>query len=330
MTLDGAQELARYRIGVTGAGGFVGLALCSRLASLGVAVVGLEADPRRAAAVRGAGAEPRVVDITDADATTRGLSDCDLVVHTAALVSDTGPMRDFISVNVRGTRNVLDAAARANARRVVHVSSVAVWGYEFRGELDDDAAPRACGAPYIDTKGASDQMALRAGAVVVRPGDVYGPGSVPWALRPLGALRRRLLFVPRDGGGWITPVYVEDLIDCLVLTLSHPDADGAFTAWDGHAVRASEFFGFYARMLGRAGVPSLPLPLLRVGAAAHELVAQMRGTAPAVTRQALTYVSRRALFPNERARQVLGWRPHTSLAQGMADTEQWFRAHELL
>ncbi len=330
MTLDGSQELERYRIGVTGAGGFVGLALCSRLASRGIAVVGLEADPRRAAAVRGAGAEPRNLDITDAHATTRGLSDCDLVVHTAALVSDTGAMSDFISVNVRGTRNVLDAAEQAGARRVVHVSSVAVWGYEFRSELDAAASPRHCGAPYIDTKGASDQMALRAGAVVVRPGDVYGPGSVPWALRPLQALRGRRLFVPRDGGGWITPVYIEDLVDCLVLALSHPDAVGAFTVWDGHAVRASEFFGFYARMLGRSRVPSLPLALLRAGAAAQELGAHMRGTAPVVTRQALTYVSRRALFPNERARRVLGWRAQTSLAQGMDNTEHWFRAQKLL
>jgi len=330
MTLDRAQELEGYRIGVTGAGGFIGLALCSRLVSLGAAVVGLESDQRRAAAVHGTGAEPRALDITDADAATRGLSDCPLVVHTAALVSEGGRMSDFIRVNVRGTRNVLEAARRADARRVVHISSVAVWGYEFPNELDAGASPRPCGAPYIDTKGASDQMALRAGAVVVRPGDVYGPGSVPWAIRPLQALRRGLLFVPRDGGGWMTPVYVQDLVDCLVLALRHPDAKGAFTAWDGHAVRASEFFAFYARMLGRPSVPSLPRPLLRLGAAAQELAGQMTRTTPAVSRQALTYVSRRALFPNDRARRVLGWRPRTSLAEGMADTERWFRAQGML
>ncbi len=330
MTLDRGRELAGRRIGVTGAGGFVGLALCARLVSLGAAVVGLEWDPRRTAAVRDAGAEPRLVDVTDAAATAEGLSDCALVVHTAALVSDSGPMSDFIHVNVTGTRNVLDAARQAGARRVVHVSSVAVWGYEFAGELGAGASPRPCGAPYIDTKGASDQMALRAGAVVVRPGDVYGPGSVPWAIRPLQALRRGLLFMPRGGGGWMAPVYVEDLVDCLVLALAHPDAKGAFTVWDGHAVRASEFFAFYAQMLGRASVPSLPLALLRLGAAAEELFAHMSGTAPAVSRQALTYVSRRALFPNDRARRVLGWQPQTNLAEGMADTERWFRAQGML
>ena len=54
------------------------------------------------------------------------------MVHAAARVSDWGPMSDFVRVNVGGTKNVLDAAARAGATQVVHVSSVAIWGYEHR------------------------------------------------------------------------------------------------------------------------------------------------------------------------------------------------------
>ena len=147
------------------------------------------------------------------------LEGADGVVHTAALVGDWGALEDFVAVNVRGTRNVLDAAGAA---RVVHVSSVATWGYEFRRDLDEDAPVRACGEPYVDTKAAAHVLALRRGAAVVRPGDVYGPRSVPWTLRPLQALRARTLVLPGRGDGLLTLVYVDDLVDCLVRALTHP------------------------------------------------------------------------------------------------------------
>ena len=85
-------------------------------------------------------------------------------------------------VNVGGTVNVLDAAEAAGAERVVHLSSVVVYGYDDPADQDETAHRRTVGIPYIDTKSASDRLALRRGAVVIRPGDVYGPG--------LGALGR--------------------------------------------------------------------------------------------------------------------------------------------
>ena len=66
--------------------------------------------------------------MTDAGAVGEALADRELVVHTAAIVSDWGAMSDFVAVNVGGTRNVLHAAQRAGIARVVHLSSVAIWG----------------------------------------------------------------------------------------------------------------------------------------------------------------------------------------------------------
>jgi len=252
-------------------------------------------------------------------------------VHTAAIVSDWGPMERFVEVNVRGTRNVLDAARAGGATRVVHLSSVASWGYEFRHDIGEDAEPRACGVPYVDTKAASESLALGRGAAVVRPGDVYGPGSIPWAVRPLEAMRAGRFRLPGRGEGLITPVYVDDLVDCVVRALAHPAAAGqAFTAWDGHAVTAAEFFGHYARMLGRDGVPNMPLALARAAAAGDELLARLRGRPPTLSRAALMFISRRAAYPNARAREVLGWTPAVSLAEGMRRTEAWFREAGML
>jgi nucleoside-diphosphate-sugar epimerase len=190
------------------------------------------------------------------------------------------------------------------------IASVAGWGYEFARPLAEDSPPRPCGIPYIDTKGATETLALRRGATVIRPGDVYGRGSVPWVVRPLEMMRSGRFFLPAPGDGLITPVYVDDLVDAIVRALREPRAAGrAYTVWDGQAVTAREFFGFHARSLGHDRVRVLPAPLLR-------LAARAAGAGPA----AVTFMQRRAVFPNARAREELGWEPRVSLAEGMART----------
>ena len=326
------MNLAGARAAVTGGGGFIGSRLCERLAREGCEVAALDVDPSAAERARRAGAEFRPCDVTDPAATRAALAGRDLVVHTAAMVSDWGPLEDYVRVNVGGTRNVLDAAEEEGVTRVVHLSSVTVWGYDLRADVDDDAEPRSCGWAYADTKAASDVLARRRGAVVIRPGDVYGPGSVPWTLRPVASIAARRLALPRGEGGTVTPVYVDDLVDAIVRAATAGDgAEGrGFCVWSGHRVSAREFFGHYARMLGRDGVPSLPAPLVGAAVAAQESVARLTGRPPDASRHAIAYLRRRAAYSNARAREELGWEPRIDLDEGMRRTEEWLRAEGAL
>jgi nucleoside-diphosphate-sugar epimerase len=79
-------------------------------------------------------------------------------------------------------------------------------------------------------------------------------------------------------------------------------------------------------MLGRSRVRTLPRPVLALAALAQEWSARLRRSSPDVSRAAITYVSRRAAYPNARARAVLGWEPRVGLAEGMARTEAWLRS----
>ena len=280
------------RVAVTGAGGFIGGAVCRRLAADGDEPIGVDL----------AGADRRA-DVADPAATVAALGGADAIVHAAALVSERGRMADFVRVNVRGTRNVLDAAAGRAGRRARLGRRL---GLRVHARARRGRPPRPCGIPYIDTKGATETLALRRGATVIRPGDVYGPGSQPWVVRPLEMLRAGRFFLPAPGDGLITPVYVDDLVDAIVRALREPRAAGrAYTVWDGEAVTAREFFGFHARSLGQDRVRVLPAPLLR-------LAARAVGAGPA----AVTFMSRRATFPNTRAREELGWEPRFTLARG--------------
>jgi nucleoside-diphosphate-sugar epimerase len=301
------------RVAVTGAAGFIGAAVCARLSADGHEVIAV--DLRSATPA----------DVTDAAGLARALDGADAIVHTAAVVTDWGAMAEFVRVNVGGTRNVLAAAA---GRPVVHVSSVAAWGYEFPHDLSEDAPTRRTGAPYVDTKAASDDLARRHGATVIRPGDVYGPGSVPWVIRPVQTLRARLFVLPDGGRGLMTPVYVDDLVDAIVRAVRAPDAAAGLglAVHDGRPVTAREFFAHHARMLCRRGVPTAPRPLVEAGAWAVESFARVRGRTPPLSRQAIQYVSRRATYPTDRARELLGWAARVDLDEGMRRTEAWLRS----
>jgi nucleoside-diphosphate-sugar epimerase len=316
---------------VTGAGGFIGNAVCRRLAAEGAKVTGLDANEDAAGRIRGAGAEPLACDITHRAATVEALAGAELVVHTAAIVGDSGSMADHVRVNVGGTANVLDAAAATGAGRVVHLSSVVVYGYDDPSHQDESAHRRSVGIPYIDTKSAADRLACRRGAVVIRPGDVYGPASVPWALRPLQLAQAGRLVVPGRGDGIMLAVYVDDLVEGIICGLRRGEPGEAYAVWkDDERVSFEEFFGRFAEMAGTRKPLRLPRPLLRAAGRLTVGIAQLRGRPPDFTHHAVTLIDRRGTVAVTKARKQLGWTPSVGFDDGMRRTEAWFREEGLL
>lgn len=308
-------------VAVTGAG-FIGTAMCRRLVAEGHRAIGIDVDFAAAPRVNAAGAEFRPADVSVRGELRRALDGADLVVHTAAIVREHGPMADYVRVNVGGTDNVCTAARDAGVERVVHLSSVAAWGYDFETDItEDEPVVKDSSNPYIATKAASEMVARKHGATVVKPGDVYGPASVPWTILPFGMIKSGRAALPMKGKGIVTLVYVDDLVDCMYRALTVPEADGqVFTAWDGRAVTTGEFFAHYSRMLGKRKVRTAPAALLR----------QAMRLAPGVHPDGLIFLQRKAVYPNERARRVLGWEPQVDLDEGMRRTENWLRKEGML
>jgi nucleoside-diphosphate-sugar epimerase len=311
---------------VTGAGGFIGRALCERFARDGYEVRGVDvaADPARGVVAGDIGAPGAWQDHA---------AGCDLVIHTAAIVSMRGTdPRAVWRVNALGTKHVLDAAARGGAARVVHLSSVTVFGFAFPDGVDESYPTEPNGVPYVDTKVASEALVLRAHAAgevpcaIVRPGDVYGPRSRPWTLLPVEEIARRRFVLPARGRGIFSPVFIDNLVDGIVLAATHPGgAGGVFTLSDGVGVTTAEFFGHYARMLGRR-LPTLPTGPSRALASAAAFGARVARQETEVNAAAAQYLARTGTYSIERARTVLGYAPTVALDDGMARTEAWLRA----
>jgi nucleoside-diphosphate-sugar epimerase len=299
---------------------------------------------------REAGAEVAGVDVradsglgvVAADITARGSWEdaargADVVIHTAARLGMHLDQEAFWRVNVLGTRNALHAAVGAGASRFVHFSSIVAFGFDVPREVDETHPVRPNGVPYVDTKVASEQVVLQSHAAreldctIVRPGDVYGPGSHFWTVTPVRELAARRLVLPAMGRGHMSPVYVDDLVDG-VMHAARLDraAGGVFTLSGGHDVETREFFGHYARMLGRKRVPVAPTPVVVAIAAAMERAARIRGSTAEVTPGAVRYLARTGTYSIERARSVLGYNPAVGLADGMGRSERWLRDEGLL
>lgn len=314
------------RVFITGAAGFIGSAVGDVLRAAGTEVVGVDqkADPAHGV-VAG--------DITERGAWTAALDGCDAVLHTAAVVSNAVDLEGQWQVNVLGTRRVLEAAASAGVGRFVQLSSVRAFSdTQFPPGVTEDHPVRPDGNPYVDTKIAGEQVVLQAhaageiDAVVVRPGDVYGPGSEPWVLKPMAAIRSGQFLLPAMGRGIHSPVYIDDLVRGLLLCLSHPAAAGqVFTISGGVGVTSREYFGHLVRFVGRRGPIGVPTPVGVALAHLADATNRARGRRSDVNAVSMRYLARPGTYSIQKARDVLGYAPEIDLDEGMRRTEAWLR-----
>jgi nucleoside-diphosphate-sugar epimerase len=318
------------RVFITGASGFIGRRLAERYRELGSEVRGVD--------VR-ADDEHDVVagDVSEAGAWQDQAEGCDVVIHTAARIGFGGDPAVYWKVNVAGTRHALDAAVRARAGRFVQLSSIVVFGNDYADGADETWPVRPTGSPYTDMKVAAEQVVLAAHAAgeipctVVRPGDVYGPGSDPWATRPLEAIRSGAFALPDGGRGILSPVYVDNLVDGIVLAASGPRAAGqVFTLTDGVGMEYRQFFAPYHEWLGKRGPRSLPGGLMTALARPIARVAELRGGESDLNPQTVAYFRRRGTFSIRKARELLGYEPKIGFDEGMRRTREWAEQQGLL
>lgn len=309
---------------VTGASGFIGQRLVARLRAQRESVRALVLPDERvhldAEIARG--------DVTRPDTLAPALSGVRVLFHLAAVVGDWGPEALYQSVNVDGTRNVLAAAAAAGVERVVVASSLVVYGSQLGREICDEDLPRehGCG-PYSRSKRAQEEMALdfhrfgRVPVTVVRPGNVYGPGSAAWVDMPVALLRAGRLPLIGRGDGDAALTWVDNLVDLFLLAGRSPAAVGrVYNANDGSGVTWAGYFTALAHAAG-ARPPRLRIPraAAMAGAVAMEAAwrAARRASRPLMTREAVTLLASRHPVPISRAERELGFAPSVPFGETM-------------
>jgi NAD dependent epimerase/dehydratase len=314
------ESLQGRSVLVTGAGGFIGGHLVSRLVADGAKVRGLVRynsrnqrgtldwiDPEIAAEV-----EVVLGELRDIESVTSAVSGTEFVLHLGAQIaipySYVNP-RDFFEVNVLGTLNVAQAALGAGVERVVHTSTSEVYGSAQTVPITE-THPLEPQSPYAASKLAADKLmdswhrSFELPVTVLRPFNTYGPRQSARAITPTiisqaltgDTLRLGSLHPRRD------LTYVGDTVAGMVAAAVTPAAAGrTIQLGTGHAVSVGEIVTMIGEILGRELHPELDESRVRPERSEVQLL----------------------LSEPELARTLLGWTPSVDLREGLERTVEW-------
>ena len=312
---------------VTGGSGFLGRHLLTMLTDRGHSVRALARTSTAAETVTRHGATAVLGDLDEHAALVDAMAGCDVVVHAAALTSAWGPADRFESVNVDGTRHVLDAARAAGVPRLVHVSSEAVLadGRPLVSVDENHPRPARPVGEYARTKGLAEDLVLAANGpdlttVAVRPRLIWGPGDAT-VLPQIVAAARAGRYVWIDGGHYLTSTcHVTNACSGILLAAERGRGGQAYFLTDGPPVELRQFL---TRLAATAGVelPDRTLPRWLVASAAVTTetlwrVLRLRSEPP-LTRSVVALSGQEMTVVDAKARDELGYVPEVSREDGL-------------
>jgi nucleoside-diphosphate-sugar epimerase len=269
-------------------------------------------------------------DIADSAATRAAVAGIDIVYHLAAAHLDVSlPDRHYWQVNVDGTRHLLQAAAEAGVRRLVHCSSVGVFG-EVRQPPADEATPCKPKNIYERSKLAGEQAALQVACeaqlavVIARPAWVYGP-RCPRTARLFRTIQKGRFFIFGSGRTMRHPLYVADAVRGLEFCAAAHGAEGQVYILAGECPVSIEHLAqTIAAVLGvRPPRLHLPIALGLTAAYALQLAYQPLGKAPPFSRRSLDFFLKDNAYATGKAARELGFRPRVDLRLGLDETRNW-------
>jgi nucleoside-diphosphate-sugar epimerase len=327
---------------VTGATGLVGSHIVDQLLADGWAVRAFARTPDRARPFLSEGVEVAQGDVLDERSFERAARGCDVVFHAAANIITPGGWEAYRFTNVDGTRNAIAAASRAGAR-LLHVSSVAVYGSSNRydalreGRRTDESTPLAPlpeRAHYARSKRESEDLVLRAHlegrvwATAIRPCVLYGRRDRQFVPRMAGLVGRLPIPLLKGGRSIMGIVHAANVASGAVLAATSDVAGGrAYNLANDYDVTVRRFFELAAAGLGRRPV-FVPIPMwtARAGVQGARWLTKAFGGEKfrMVSSSAIEFISESNPFSSDRAKTELNWSPSVHPDVGIPEAFRWW------
>ena len=313
------------RVLVLGGGGFLGSAIMRAAAKAGLAPA---AGVRRTVQAGLPGCSTRLCDATDAPSVRRACRDADVVVNAVLGRGDT---------MLSATANICSAAQESGLWRVLHISSMSVYG-DISGTIAEDAPLAADGDRYAAAKIACEDIVQRfisrgGDAVILRPGIVYGPASRQWTMRIARLLAsRRLGDIGVAGDGFANLAYIDDVAEAVTRAMIAGLASGtAINIGSATTTTWNEYFVALARALGAVPVPVPRVTQRRLRLETRVLAAPLQAlrrigldVPDAIPPALLALFGRRLLLDHTRCDTLLGTMRTTEKA-GIEASVAWLR-----
>jgi dihydroflavonol-4-reductase len=320
---------------VTGGTGFIGRAIVERLLDDGNRVKALARSEASGSELGGLGADPVTGDLLDLEALAAAMQGCDVVYHAAGAnafcLRDPAPM---FEVNVRGSENVVRAAARAGVRRVVYTSSAATLG-EASGTVGSEDSPHRGWflSDYERSKFEAEQAVFATAretgieVVSVNPASVQGPGRATGSAKLLLDFANGRLKAVVD-----SQLSLVDIADCTeghVLATSRGNPGERYVL-SGATLTVREGLGLVASMLGvERPLRVLPPSFAMAVATAAEAVAWVRRRSPPVCRELARTLIHGHAYDGSKATSALGLQ-YTPVEESLRRTVAWWVEQRLV
>ena len=320
---------------VTGGAGFLGAHLVAALVERGDAVRVVDRPSPIAERLAELDVEFFAGDIRDPDSLTEPMHGVDAVVHLAAMSAVWAPMDAYYAVNVKGTENVCRAALAAGAGRLIHISSWTVYGMGVGRPATEDFPLAPLNEPYSVSKALGDRLVQRLiaeeglPATIIRPDTIFGPGDRVHVGRMSDRLRARRSIIVGSGRNAMPFVYVDDIVQGLLLALDRPEAVGqAYNLANDQPLTQEELLRALAEEIG-AAPPRIRVPysaLYATGFLAEQAARLTRSRRkPILTRLGVAIFGADNRHGIAKARRELGYSPAVPVREGIRRAAAWYR-----
>ena len=324
------------RIGITGATGFIGSRLALEYLQKGYFVKAFgqensDAESENRKYIEARGGAVAIGSVNDREAIRDFVAGLDVVYHLAAAQHEANvPDKTFWDVNVAGTQSVLEASLNAGVKRLVHGSTIGVYGASLQGRLDEQSPlnpDNIYGVTKLEAEKIVCSFSEKLDVVIVRISETYGPGDRR-LLKLFRGIKKNAFPIIGDGKNIHHLLYISDLIEGLHLAATTKDAVGRIFVLSGkEALTTAEMIETVATELGNPS-PRLRLPLqpCLMLATLTENLCRPIGIQPPLHRRRMDFFRKSYLFSQERAQRILGFLPRVSFKEGVKETARWYQA----
>ena len=320
---------------VTGASGFLGTRLVEVLVQKGYRVRALVRKLSSTKKLKACGVEIFFGDVADLESLRPAFQDIDVVVHAAA--DTAGDERDGEWSTIRGTRNVLDLCNENGIRKLIYISSCAVYGVADYREgavvTEESSLERFPGKRgfYSSAKLKADQIVAEAIAngkmpvINLRPGTIWGPGGEIFT-PIMGFSLGEKLFAVIGNGKFVLPfVYIDNLVEAIIRGIENQNAaGGVYNVVDPERVTKRDYMNRLVRRVHpRARSVYIPYCVLYAAVYVQEKLFSWMGRKPVLTRYRLNASQKSILYDSSKLQRDLGWQPAVLFDEGAKNVVEY-------
>jgi nucleoside-diphosphate-sugar epimerase len=285
------------------------------------------------------------VEFVAADLTKRkGLDslfqDIDCVIHVAGIHDYSTPDKVIYAVNVGGVKNICDAAEKAGVSRLIHFSSVGVYGYSSNpgnSVKEDDPKITPPLNNYNLSKWEGEQIVheyIKKGilrATIFRPAAIYGIRSEYGLYNAFDQIykdrkKKKMLMVGK-GDKIEAFLHVEDMCRAVIFACDNDNTIGEiYNISDDTRITSTEFFKLICKELIGEEKPFMNVPLSILGPVARmsQFIAKLLGTKSLLEKATLDYMSCDKIWDNSKLKAAGFTFKYPTFEKGMKETLRWY------